>query len=75
MAPFKFEVNWMFNGVDMTSQTYTHFIWAHMGDLVGRRLQCKSLIWAYIKCVYVCEVISIPLSIQFASNLKRSPHT
>ena len=24
MAPFKFEVNWMFNGVDMTSQTYTH---------------------------------------------------
>ena len=29
MAPFKFEVNWMFNGVDMTSQTYTHFIWAH----------------------------------------------
>ena len=51
MAPFTFEVNWMFNGVDMTSQTYTHFIWAHMGDLVWRRLQCKSLIWAYIKGV------------------------
>ena len=24
MAPFKFEVNWMFNGVDMTSQMSTH---------------------------------------------------
>ena len=51
MAPFRFEVNWMFSGVDMTSQTYTHFIWAHMEDLVWRRLQCKSLIWAYINCV------------------------
>ena len=34
MSPFKFEVNWALNGVDMTSQTYTHFIWAHMRDLV-----------------------------------------
>ena len=36
MSSFKFEVNWTLNGVDMTSQTYTHFINApvqipHMG--------------------------------------------
>ena len=30
---FKFEVNWTLNGVDMTSQTYKHFIWPHMTDL------------------------------------------
>ena len=35
-VPFKFEV-------DMTSQAYTYFIWAHMGDLVWRYPQCKSL--------------------------------
>ena len=34
MSYFKFEVNWTINGVDMTSQTYTHFIYAHMRDLV-----------------------------------------
>ena len=39
-----FQVNWTLNGVDMTSQTYTHFIWAHMMDLVWRHLQTKSLI-------------------------------
>ena len=30
MALFKFELNWMFNGVGMTSPTYRHFIWAHI---------------------------------------------
>ena len=51
----------------MTSQTYTHFIYVHMRDLVWRRLQTKSLIWAHLKCVYVCEVISTPFNV---SNLK-----
>ena len=43
MVPFKFEVNWMFNGVDMTSQTYTHFIWAHMGDLEAPPVQISHM--------------------------------
>ena len=47
-VPFKFGC---FYGIDMTSQTYTHFKWAHMGDLVWRYRECKSLIGAYIKCV------------------------
>ena len=50
----------------MTSQTYIHFIYAHMRDLHWRPL----LIWAHIKCVYICEVISIPFNVQFTSNLK-----
>ena len=70
MSPFKFEVNWALNGVDVTLQTYTHFIYAHMWDLVWRRLQCKSFISAHIKSVYVCEVISTQFNAQFTSNLK-----
>ena len=54
----------------MTLQTYIHFIWAHMRDLVWRHLQTKSLIWAHIKCVYACEVMSTPFNVQFTSNLK-----
>ena len=49
-----------------------HFIVPHMRELVWRRLQRKSLIWAHIKCVYVCEVVSTPFNVQFTctSNLE-----
>ena len=66
-----FQVCSNLNGVDMTSQTYTHFIWAHTGDLVSANLSSGSIYNVY----KFCEVISTPLSIQFASNLKRSLHT
>ena len=29
-----------------------------------------AIIWAHIKCVYVCEVKSTPFNVQFTSNLK-----
>ena len=33
MAPFEFEVNWMFIGVDMTSQTYIHILYGPIWEV------------------------------------------
>ena len=51
--PFKFEVNWVLDRVNMTSQTNTRSIWAHIGYLVWRRLQCKYIVRTLYGPIYV----------------------
>ena len=59
------------NRVDMTSQTYAHFVWAHMRGFGLKEHEVESLIWAYVKCIYVCEVISTPFIVHF--TVERRP--
>ena len=57
MSSFKIEVNWTLNGVDMTSQTYTDFKYAH--NYEGFGLGAPPVQIPHIKCVYVDVVISL----------------